>query len=235
MLVALKSYSDRTGRQVKFYQAGSSEMYGASPPPQDEQTAFSPRSPYGISKVAAHWYARNYREAYGLFICNGILFNHESPRRGETFVTRKVTRAATRIKLGLQEKLFLGNLEARRDWGFAGDYVDAMWQMLQLKEPEDLVIATGIDHSVRDLVETAFGLLDLNWKEHVEEDARYRRPTEVDHLRGDASRAKKVLGWEPTVDFEGLIRMMVESDLRIAEKEKTLLQAGHDVDPRIGI
>jgi len=169
----------------------------------------------------------NYREAYGMFAVNGILFNHESPRRGETFVTRKVTRAATRIRHGLQDRLFLGNLEARRDWGFAGDYVEGMWRMLQREEPADFVLATGVSRSVRDLCEAAFSLVGLDWKAHVEEDSRYRRPTEVDHLRGDPTRARDLLGWTPTVDFEGLVKMMVEADLRLAEREKLLRDHGH--------
>ena len=170
----------------------------------------------------------NYREAYGMYAVNGILFNHESPRRGETFVTRKVTRAATRIKLGLQEKLFLGNLEARRDWGFAGDYVEGMWRMLQQDVPDDFVLATGEAHSVRELCEEAFGLVGLDWRKHVEEDPRYRRPSEVDHLCGDAGKARRVLGWKPAVGFKELVRMMVESDLRLAERERLLRDHGHD-------
>ena len=215
------------GAPVRFYQASSSEMFGSSPPPQSETTPFHPRSPYGCAKVFGFHQVVNYREAYGLFAVNGILFNHESPRRGETFVTRKVTRAATRIKVGLQEKLYLGNLDARRDWGYAGDYVRAMWLMLQRDEPEDFVIATGTSRSVRELCERAFGLLGLDWKAHVGEDPRYRRPAEVEHLRGDASRARKVLGWEPTVDFDGLVKRMVEADLRLAEREKVLRDSGH--------
>ncbi|MFO7767613.1 MAG: GDP-mannose 4,6-dehydratase [bacterium] len=235
LLTAFKDYAEETGREVRFYQAGSSEMFGASPPPQDEQTPFYPRSPYGVSKLAAHWYAKNFREAYGLFIANGILFNHESPRRGETFVTRKITRAATRIRLGLQEKLYLGNLDARRDWGDARDFVRAMWLMLQHEEGDDWVVGTGEDHSVREFCEAAFGHLGMDWEEHVEIDPGYYRPTEVDHLRADASRAREVLGWEPEVTFEELVRQMVESDLELARREKTLLDAGHDVSPRAGV
>src|SRR5213075_2674506 len=191
------------------YQASSSEMFGATPPPQNEETPFYPRSPYGAAKVYSYWVTRNYREAYGMFAVNGILFNHESPRRGETFVTRKITRAATRIKLGLQDKLFLGNLEAKRDWGFAGDYVEAMWRMLQADQPDDFVIATGETHSVREFVEKSFALVDLDYRAHVEHDPRYERPAEVDLLLGDASKAKKVLGWAPTVGFSELVEMMV--------------------------
>ena len=227
LLESLRDYAARTNHAVKFYQAGSSEMFGSTPPPQVEETPFHPRSPYGVSKVAAHWYAVNYRESYGLFICNGILFNHESPRRGETFVTRKVTRAATRIKHGLQDKLYLGNLDAVRDWGFAGDYVEAMWLMLQQDQPDDYVIATGEAHSVRDLVEEAFGLVGIDWRNHVVLDDRYLRPAEVDNLRGDPGKARRILGWEPRVTFKELIRMMIESDLQLAMQEKTLAEAGH--------
>ncbi|MCK6473512.1 MAG: GDP-mannose 4,6-dehydratase [Planctomycetes bacterium] len=218
------------GRPVKFYQASSSEMYGkVVETPQTEKTPFHPRSPYGCAKVYGFWQTVNYREAYGLFACNGILFNHESPRRGETFVSRKITRAATRIKLGLQKKLYLGNLDARRDWGFAGDYVEAMWLMLQQKKPGDYVIATGQTHSVRELLDEAFGLLKLDWKKHVEQDDRYLRPAEVDLLLGDASHARKTLKWKPKVTFKKLVKMMVEADLKLAEQEKILHQAGHRV------
>src|SRR5258707_11456671 len=182
LLEAVRDYVANSGRQIRFYQAGSSEMFGAAKPPQSESTAFYPRSPYAASKVAAHWFAVNYREAYGLFICNGILFNHESHRRGETFVTRKITRALTRIKLGLQQKLFLGNLDAKRDWGYAGDFVEAMGMMLQHDEPDDYVVATGAAHSVRALLDLAAACCELNWKKFVESDARYFRPTEVDYL-----------------------------------------------------
>jgi GDPmannose 4,6-dehydratase len=224
---SLRDYVTRTGRQVRIYQAGSSEMFGAAPPPQGERTPFYPRSPYAVSKVAAHWFAVNYRESYGMFICNGILFNHESPRRGATFVTRKITRAVGRIKLGLQQKLFLGNLEAKRDWGFAGDYVDAMWRMLQQPTADDYVIATGEAHTVREFVELAFGHADLDWREYVEIDPRYFRPAEVDFLQGDASKAREVLGWEPRVSFRELVEMMVDADLEAARTEQTLLDAGH--------
>jgi GDPmannose 4,6-dehydratase len=202
-----------SGIQPRFYQASSSELFGSSPPPQSEQTPFYPRSPYAAAKLYAYWITVNYREAYGIFACNGILFNHESPRRGETFVSRKVTRAAARIKLGLQDKLYLGNLDARRDWGFAGDYVEAMWLMLQQERPDDFVIATGETHSVRELLDVAFGHLDLDWRRHVEIDPRYFRPTEVDVLQGDASKAARLLGWRPKVSFPELVRMMVDTDL----------------------
>jgi len=229
LLEALRDYIKVSGREVRFYQAGSSEMFGASPPPQNEKTPFYPRSPYAVSKVAAYWYAVNYREAYGMFICNGILFNHESPRRGETFVTRKITRAATRIKLGLQDKLYLGNLDARRDWGYAGDYVEAMWLMLQQDEPDDYVIATGESYSVREFLEKVFALLGMDWREYVEIDPRYFRPTEVEVLLGDASKARERLGWEPKVTFKELVAMMVEHDLELARQEKTLRDAGYSV------
>lgn len=232
LLEALRDHVAHGGRKVRFYQAGSSEMFGAAKPPQHEKTPFEPRSPYAVSKVAAHWYAVNYRDAYGLFICNGILFNHESPRRGETFVSRKVTRAAGRIKEGLQDKLYLGNLDARRDWGFAGDYVEAMWLMMQQDKPDDYVIATGQSHTVRELVETAFGELGLDWRKHVELDARYLRPTEVDALQGDASKARKVLGWRPAMDFKTLIKLMVKHDLGLAQQEKTLQRAGFETPAR---
>ena len=204
----------------KFYQASSSEMFGkAQETPQRETTPFYPRSPYACAKVFAFDLVRNYREAYGLFACNGILFNHESPRRGETFVSRKITRAATRIKLGLQDALYLGNLEPKRDWGYAPDYVAAMELMLQADSPDDYVIATGEAHSVREFVETAFGLLGLEWERYVKADPRYLRPTEVDLLVGDASKARERLGWEPSVTFKELVRLMVEADLELAERE----------------
>jgi GDPmannose 4,6-dehydratase len=222
LLDCMRDHMEHTGRQVRFYQAGSSEMFGAAKPPQNEQTPFYPRSPYAVSKVAAHWYGLNYREAYNLFVSNGILFNHESPRRGETFVTRKVTRAIGRIKLGLQKKLYLGNLEARRDWGFAGDYVEAMWMMLQHNEPGDFVVATGEAFSVRQLCEEAFSFAGLDWEQYVEIDPQYFRPTEVDYLLGDPSKAKGTLGWKPKTSFQQLVRMMVESDLRLAESESLI-------------
>src|SRR5580658_3772120 len=222
LIEALRDHVLHGGRPVRYYQAGSSEMFGAAAPPQSERTPFYPRSPYAVSKVAAHWYAVNYREAYNLFLCNGILFNHESPRRGETFVTRKVTRAVGRISQGLQDKLYLGNLDARRDWGFTGDYVEAMWLMLQQNTPDDYVIATGEAHSVRELVEIAFGEANLDWQCHVEIDNRYLRPTEVDALRGDPSKARDDLGWEPRVAFDDLIRMMVAHDIGLADRERAV-------------
>lgn len=232
LLESVRDYAHRTGNEIRVYQAGSSEMFGASPPPQNERTPFYPRSPYAVSKVAAYWYAVNYREAYNLYICNGILFNHESPRRGETFVTRKITRAVGRIKMGLQDKLYLGNLDARRDWGYAGDYVEAMWRMLQEPEPDDYVIATGESHSVREVVELAFGLVGLDWKDHVRIDPRYFRPTEVNHLEGDPTKARQKLGWKPRVGFTELVRMMVEHDLELARQERLLRDAGHIVPLR---
>jgi len=213
-------------RGIRFYQASSSEMFGmAEEIPQNEKTPFHPRSPYACAKVYAYWQTVNYREAYGMFACNGILFNHESPRRGETFVTRKITRAATRIKHGLQDKLYLGNLDAKRDWGYAGDYVEAMWLMLQRDTPDDYVVATGETHSVREFLEEAFGYLDLDWREHVEIDPRYYRPSEVDVLVGDAAKAKRLLDWEPRVTFRELVRMMVDSDMALAEREKMVAGA----------
>ncbi len=201
-----------TGHKCKMYQASSSEMFGGSPPPQSEKTTFQPRSPYACAKVFAHHLCENYREAYAMFICSGILFNHESPRRGIPFVTRKITRAAARIHHGLDKKLYLGNLEAKRDWGFAGDYVEAMWMMLQQEKPDDYVVATGEAHSVREALDVAFGTLGLDWSKYVEIDPRYYRPTEVDHLCGDASKAREKLGWKPRVHFKELIEMMVKSD-----------------------
>jgi GDPmannose 4,6-dehydratase len=216
--------------KARFYQASSSEMYGSTPPPQGETTPFHPRSPYACAKVYAFHQVVNYREAYGLFACNGILFNHESPRRGETFVTRKITRAAGRIKMGLQRELFLGNLDARRDWGFAGDYVEAMWLMLQAEKADDFVIATGRSRSVREFLGAAFGRLGLDWTKHVTVDPKYLRPAEVDALEGDASKAKRVLGWAPKTPFEELVAMMADHDLDLAKREKTLRDAGYSVD-----
>ena len=204
----------RSGIKTKFYQAASSELYGSSPAPQNEDTLMQPRSPYAAAKLYAYWMVRNYREAYGLFAVNGILFNHESPRRGETFVTRKITRAAARIKLGLQSKLYLGNLEARRDWGYAPEYVEAMWLMLQQEEPEDYVIATGETHSVREFLEEVFTHLELDWRDYVEIDRRYFRPTEVECLLGDAGKARLQLGWQPRVTFHELARLMAEADMQ---------------------
>ncbi len=220
LLDCVRDHVQHTGREIRVYQAGSSEMFGAANPPQSETTAFYPRSPYAVSKVAAHWYAINYREAYNLFITNGILFNHESPRRGETFVTRKITRALGRIKAGLQEKLYLGNLDAKRDWGFAGDYVEAMWRMLQHSEPNDFVVATGNAYSVREFLEESFAHAGLDWQKYVEVDPAYFRPTEVDYLLGDSSKARKALNWEPQTSFRQLVRMMVDSDLALAEEER---------------
>jgi GDPmannose 4,6-dehydratase len=202
-----------TGITPKFYQASSSELFGSSPAPQSEETPFHPRSPYAVAKLYSYWITVNYRESYNMFACNGILFNHESPRRGETFVSRKITRACARIKLGLQDKLFLGNLDAKRDWGFAGDYVEAMWLMLQLDKPDDFVIATGECHTVRNFLDEAFGHLGIDWQKHVEIDPRYFRPAEVDELRGDMHKAKTILKWEPKVKFRELVRMMVDADL----------------------
>lgn len=198
---------------TRFYQASSSEMFGASPPPQNEETAFYPRSPYGAAKLYSFWMTKNYREAYGLFACNGILFNHESPRRGKTFVTRKISQAAARIKLGLQDKLFLGNLNAVRDWGYAPEFVEAQWLMLQADTPQDFTIATRKPASVQDFLEASFGTVDLDWRNYVEFDDRYTRPTEVDSLVGDYSKAKKLLGWQPGVFFNDLARIMVSHDL----------------------
>ncbi len=232
LLEAVRDHISVSGKQVRIYQAGSSEMFGAASPPQNENTAFYPRSPYAVSKVAAHWYAVNYREAYGLFICNGILFNHESPRRGETFVTRKITRALARIKLGLQEKLFLGNLDSKRDWGHAADYVEAMWLMLAQETAGDYVIATGESHSVREFLDTAAEHCGLNWEKHVEIDPRYFRPTEVDYLLGDADKARTELGWAPKVGFKQLVQLMMDSDLELARQENTLIKAGHTIAGR---
>lgn len=228
LLEAVRDYRDRTSHQVRFYQACSSEMFGkAVETPQKETTPFYPRSPYGVAKVFGYWQTINYREAYDLFAANGILFNHESPRRGETFVTKKITRAATRIKLGLQDKLYLGNLEAKRDWGFAGDYVEAMWLMLQQDEPDDFVIATGKAYSVKEFVEKVFTFLELDWKRYVEIDPRYFRPAEVDQLLGDPSKAERLLHWKPKMDLDGLVELMVSSDLELARQENTLKDAGH--------
>lgn len=209
------------GVRPKFYQASSSELFGkAVEVPQNEKTPFHPRSPYACAKAYAYYITVNYRESYNLFACNGILFNHESERRGETFVSRKITRAAGRIKVGLQNKLYLGNLDAQRDWGYAGDYIEAMWLMLQAERPDDYVVATGESRSVREFLDEAFGYLDLDWKKFVEIDPRYYRPAEVDILRGDASKARRELGWEPRVTFKGLVRLMVDYDLKLARKEK---------------
>jgi len=215
LLEAIRDYRNRTGIDVRFYQAGSSEMFGkVQEVPQKETTSFYPRSPYACAKVYAHWQTVNYRESYGIFACNGILFNHESPRRGETFVTRKITRAIARIVAEQQSKLYLGNLDSKRDWGYAKDYVKAMWLMLQQDEPEDYVVATGETHSIRKFLDISFNYVNLNWQDYVEFDPRYLRPTEVDLLIGDPSKAKQKLGWEPSVTFEELVGLMVEADLR---------------------
>ena len=215
----------RLDLKTRFYQASSSELYGkVHEVPQKETTPFHPRSPYAAAKAYAFYITLNYREAYGLFAVNGILFNHESPRRGETFVTRKITRGATRIKVGLQTKLYLGNLEAKRDWGFAGDYVEGMWRMLQAPEPDDFVLATGETHSVREFAEKVFASLDLDYKQHVEYDAKYERPAEVDLLLGDYTKAKTKLGWEPMVGFDELVKMMVDADLVLAKEEKAVAE-----------
>jgi GDPmannose 4,6-dehydratase len=227
LLESIRDHMHGTDRKIRFYQAGSSEMFGAAKPPQDENTAFYPRSPYAVSKVAAHWYTINYREGYDMFACNGILFNHESPRRGETFVTRKITRALGRIREGMQDKLYLGNLDARRDWGFAGDYVRAMWLMLQQDKPDDYAVATGEAHSVREFLDIAGERLKLDWKKHVEIDSRYFRPTEVDFLQGDASKARRLLGWQPETSFSQLVEMMVDADHALAKREKMLQDSGH--------
>lgn len=207
-------------RDVRFYQASSSEMFGlVQEVPQRETTPFHPRSPYGCAKVFAYWLTVNYREAYNLHASNGILFNHESPRRGETFVTRKITRAATRIKMGLQDKLFLGNLDAKRDWGYAKEYVEVMWLMLQQEKPDDYVCATGETRTIREFCEECFGLLDLDWKKYVAHDARYERPSEVELLIGDPSKLKRQIGWEPKVKFKDLVKIMTEADLELAKHE----------------
>jgi GDPmannose 4,6-dehydratase len=223
LLEAIRDAQNVSGKQIRFYQASSSEMYGkVVETPQTEKTPFYPRSPYACAKVYSFWQVLNYREAYNIFGCNGILFNHESPRRGETFVTRKITRAAGRIKEGLQKKLFLGNLDAKRDWGFAGDYVEAMWLMLQQEKADDYVVATGETHSVREFLDEVFGHLDLDWKKYVEVDPRYFRPTEVDLLLGDAAKAKRELKWTPKVTFKALAKMMTETDWEMAKKESYL-------------
>ena len=216
MLEAVRLESPRS----KFYQASSSEMFGAAPPPQSEDTPFRPQSPYGASKVFAHHVGRNYREGYGLWVCSGILFNHESPRRGEAFVSRKITRSVARIALGLQDYLYLGNLDAKRDWGYAPEYVEAMWMMMQQEKPDDFVIATGESYTVRDFLEEAFSHVGLKWEDHVRQDDRYLRPSDVWHLQGDASKARDVLGWKPRTSFRELVRIMMEADLRAARKEK---------------
>ena len=231
LLEALRQFQDASGYPIRFYQASTSEMFGGLPEtaPQSESTPFHPRSPYGVAKLYGHWITVNYRESYGLHASCGILFNHESPRRGETFVTRKITRAVGRIKQGLQRKLYMGNLDAKRDWGFAGDFVEQMWLMLQQDTPDDYVVATGETHTVREFCERAFGRVDLDYNDFVEIDPRYYRPAEVDLLWGDPSKAKRQLGWEPRVNFEGLVDMMVDADLELAARERTLTEAGHAV------
>ncbi|CAA9585473.1 GDP-mannose 4,6-dehydratase [uncultured Synechococcales cyanobacterium] len=215
LLEAVRDYQQRRGIEVRFYQAGSSEMFGlVQEVPQKETTPFYPRSPYACAKVYAHWQTVNYRESYDLFACNGILFNHESPRRGETFVTRKITRAIARIMTGQQKKIYLGNLDAKRDWGYAKDYVKAMWLMLQQDKPDDYVVATGETHSVEEFLQLAFSYVDLNWQNYVEFDQRYLRPTEVDLLIGDASKTRQSLNWQPSVTFDQLVHLMVDADLR---------------------
>jgi GDPmannose 4,6-dehydratase len=217
-----------TGVRTKFYQASSSEMYGNMPGPLNELTPFQPRSPYAAAKVYAYWITVNYREGYGMFACNGILFNHESPRRGETFVSRKITKAVARIKLGRQDKLYLGNLDAKRDWGYAPDYVEAMWMMLQHERPDDYVIATGETHSVREFLDLSFGHLKMDWKKYVEIDPRYYRPTEVDLLLGDCSKAGKILGWKPRVRFHDLVTIMVDADFEAESRKPAAFAASSD-------
>jgi GDPmannose 4,6-dehydratase len=229
LLEAIRDYRDRTGHAVRYYQASSSEMFGAAKPPQGLHTPFHPRSPYAVAKVYSYWQTVNHREAYDMYACNGILFNHESPRRGETFVTRKITRAVGRIKLGLQHKLYLGNMEAKRDWGHARDYVEAMYLMLQQDSPRDYCIATGEAYSVREFAEKAFALADLDYREYVEVDPRYFRPAEVDFLLGDATETREALGWNPRTSFHDLVSEMVDHDLNLARQELTLREAGHDV------
>ena len=223
LLEAIRDYQQRTGIEVRFYQAGSSEMFGkVQEVPQKETTPFYPRSPYSCAKVYAHWQTINYRESYNLFACNGILFNHESPRRGETFVTRKITCAVAKILAGKQKKLYLGNLDAKRDWGYAKDYVRAMWMMLQQKEADDYVIATNETHSIKEFLEIAFTYVNLNWQDYVEFDPRYLRPTEVDLLIGDCTKAREKLGWKPSVTFTELVYLMVDSDIKASEKADTI-------------
>ena len=222
LLEAIRDYNDFTGEQVRFYQAGSSEMYGSAPAPQSEETRFWPRSPYAVANVAGFHYGVNFRESYGMHISNGILFNHESPRRGENFVTRRITLGACRIEAGLQPDLTLGNLESKRDWGFAGDYVEAMWMMLQQPKGDDYVVATGKSYSIREFLELAFGYFGKDYRDFVKFDAAYTRPAEVDHLEGDASKAHRILGWAPKLDLPGLCKLMIEEDMKIVQKERAL-------------
>ena len=226
ILEAIKDYEEHSGKKVKFYQASSSEMFGSAPPPQNEKTPFEPRSPYGVAKVYSYYTTKNYRDAYGIFAANGILFNHESPRRGETFVTRKITRGIARIKAGLDKKIYLGNLDAKRDWGYAPEYVEAMWLMLQQPKADDFVIGTGESHSVRDFLDEAFKCAGIDdWKGFVEVDPRYYRPTEVEHLVADNTKAKEKLGWQPKVKFPELVKMMVDADLAAVEEELWISKA----------
>jgi GDPmannose 4,6-dehydratase len=231
LLEAVRDFENESTYQIRYYQASTSEMFGGMPEtaPQNEDTPFHPRSPYGAAKLYAHWITINYRESYNMHASCGILFNHESPRRGETFVTRKITRAVGRIKQGLQKKLYLGNLDAKRDWGYAGDYVEQMWLMLQQETPDDYVVATGQTHTVREFCDRAFGRVGLNYKDYVEIDPRYYRPAEVDLLLGDPTKAKTKLGWTPRVTFDELVDMMVDADMELALREKTLKDAGHAV------
>jgi len=226
ILEAIKDYEEHSGKKVKFYQASSSEMFGSAPPPQNEKTPFEPRSPYGVAKVYSYYTTKNYRDAYGIFAANGILFNHESPRRGETFVTRKITRGIARIKAGLDKKIYLGNLDAKRDWGYAPEYVEAMWLMLQQPKADDFVVGTGESHSVRDFLDEAFKCAGIDdWKGFVEIDPRYYRPTEVEHLVADNTKAKEKLGWQPKVKFPELVKMMVDADLAAVEEELWISKA----------
>eukprot|EP00752_Nemacystus_decipiens_P013742 g12195.t1 len=237
LLEAVRETQDATGQQIRYYQASTSEMFGGMPEtaPQSEATPFHPRSPYGCAKLYAHWLTVNYRESYDMHASCGILFNHESPRRGETFVTRKITRAVGRIKHGLQDKLYLGNLDAKRDWGFAGDYVEQMWLMLQQDTPDDYVVATGTTQTVREFCELAFGRVGLDYNDYVEIDPRYYRPAEVDLLWGDPTKAKEKLGWVPKVGFKELVEMMVDADMDLAAREKTLADAGHSINLPEGV
>ncbi len=226
LLEAIRYYEEQSQKKVRFYQASSSEMFGkVVESPQSETTPFHPRSPYACAKVFSYWQTINYRESYGMFACNGILFNHESPRRGEAFVTRKITKAVARIKLGMQEKLYLGNIDAKRDWGFAGDYVEAMWLILQQDEPDDFVIGTGETHSVREFLDAAFSSVDLDWKKYVEIDPQYYRPAEVELLCADPSKAREKLNWKTKVSFEELAQLMVEADMKLTQQEKILNEA----------
>ena len=236
LLEAVRETQDATGQEIRYYQASTSEMFGGMPEtaPQSEATPFHPRSPYGCAKLYAHWLTVNYRESYDMHASCGILFNHESPRRGETFVTRKITRAVGRIKHGLQDKLYLGNLDAKRDWGFAGDYVEQMWMMFQQDTPDDYVVATGTTQTVREFCEKAFGRVGLDYNDFVEVDPRYYRPAEVDLLWGDPTKAKEKLGWVPKVGFQELVEMMVDADMELAAREKTLKDAGHTVNVQEG-